>query len=76
MIPVALLGSAVYLGLQLLQTHLSHEKYLDETRARVRELEQEIDALVLERRNTSPSHTVGWEKPSKTRSWFSWLRRG
>lgn len=44
-------------GLQLLQTYLAHEKSLDEARARVQELEREIDALVLERRNTSPTPT-------------------
>jgi len=76
MIPVALLGSAVYMGLQLLQTHLSHEKYLDEARAHVRELEQEIDALILERGNTSPSHAIDREKASSRRSWFSWLGLG
>jgi len=75
MIPVALLGSAVYLGLQLLQTHLSHEKYLDEAHARVRELEQEIDTLVSERRNISRSDAIGKEKPSNTKGWFSWLVR-
>jgi len=73
MIPVALLGSAVYMGLQLLQTSLSHEKYLDEARARVGELEREIDALVLERKNTSP-HEIARENPLNTRSWLSWLK--
>ncbi|KAI0303151.1 hypothetical protein BC826DRAFT_869499, partial [Russula brevipes] len=53
MIPVALLGSAVYMGLHLLQTSLSHEKYLDDARLRVEELEREIDALTLARRNTA-----------------------
>jgi hypothetical protein len=61
-------------GLQLLQTYLSHEKYLDEARARVRELEQEIDALVLERRSTSPPHVIAKEDPPSTRSWFRWLK--
>ncbi|KAH9999408.1 hypothetical protein BJV77DRAFT_905103, partial [Russula vinacea] len=70
MIPVALLGSAVYMGLQLLQTSLSHEKYLDEARARVRELEQEIDALVLERRNSSSPPAIAKENPSNSRRWF------
>jgi len=69
MIPVALLGSAVYMGLHLLQTNLSHEKYLDEARGRVRELEQEIDALVLERRNSS-AHATAKENP-----WNGWFRR-
>ena len=55
-----------------MQTHLSHEKYLDDARARVRELEQEIDVLVLERTKPSTSDAIGREKPSNT-SWFSWL---
>ncbi|ETW84325.1 hypothetical protein HETIRDRAFT_28617, partial [Heterobasidion irregulare TC 32-1] len=45
MIPIALLGSAVYMALQLLQSRLSHEKHLDEARSRINELEAEIDAL-------------------------------
>jgi len=79
MIPVALLGSAVYMGLQLLQTHLSHEKYLDEARARVEVMERDIDALLLERRNTSPSRegaTNAALGASTTGGWFGWLRRG
>ncbi|KAH9963170.1 hypothetical protein BC827DRAFT_1129260 [Russula dissimulans] len=77
MIPVALLGSAVYMGLQLLQTCLSHEKYLDEARARVEELEREIDTLVLERRY---AHTPGAistkDQENAAGSWFGWLKRG
>ncbi|KAG1892643.1 hypothetical protein F4604DRAFT_1672617 [Suillus subluteus] len=49
MIPVALLGSAVYLGLQLLQSQLDHEKFLDEVRDQVRQLEEEVDRLQEER---------------------------
>lgn len=49
MIPVALLGSAVYLGLQLLQSQLDHEKFLDEARDQVRQLEAEVDRLQEER---------------------------
>ncbi|KAG1863361.1 hypothetical protein C8R48DRAFT_552947, partial [Suillus tomentosus] len=52
MVPVALLGSAVYLvsgGLQLLQSQLDHEKFLDEARDRVRQLEAEVDRLQEER---------------------------
>ncbi|KAI0301791.1 hypothetical protein B0F90DRAFT_1816694 [Multifurca ochricompacta] len=75
MIPVALLGSAVYMGLQLLQTYLSHEKYLDEARARVEELEREIDALLLERRNTS-SATNATVDATAPEGWLNWLRRG
>ncbi|KAF9821441.1 hypothetical protein IEO21_00687 [Rhodonia placenta] len=49
MIPVALLGSAVYLvsqGMRLLQASLSHEKYLEQAEARVKELEVEIETLM------------------------------
>ncbi|KAF5393725.1 hypothetical protein D9757_000177 [Collybiopsis confluens] len=45
MVPVFLLGSAVYLGLQLAQTRLSHEKHMVEAMERVQNLEAEIDAL-------------------------------
>ncbi|KAJ3828556.1 hypothetical protein EV361DRAFT_803294 [Lentinula raphanica] len=45
MVPIFLLGSAVYLGLQLAQTRLSHEKYMIEARERVEVLEAQIDAL-------------------------------
>ncbi|KAF8450834.1 hypothetical protein L210DRAFT_842281 [Boletus edulis BED1] len=45
MIPVALLGSAVYMGLHLLQSRLAHEKFLDEARQRICALEQEVDSL-------------------------------
>ncbi|RDB22612.1 hypothetical protein Hypma_010378 [Hypsizygus marmoreus] len=45
MIPIFLLGSAIYLGLQLTQLKLSHEKFMEEAKERVRELEAEIDAL-------------------------------
>lgn len=67
MIPVALLGSAVYIvrvskptfaylhgakprthpqGLRLYQANLAHERYLDETSARVEELERELEGLL------------------------------
>jgi hypothetical protein len=64
MIPVALLGSVVYLvssfkpmtvalltlefhsqSLRFVQTSLSHEKYLDDARSRIVELEAEVEDL-------------------------------
>ncbi len=59
-------------GLQLLQTSLAHEKYLDEARARVEELEQEIDALTIKRRNTSPTEaaTDAAVHATNSRNWF------
>ncbi|KAF9469054.1 hypothetical protein BDZ94DRAFT_1245259 [Collybia nuda] len=45
MIPIFLLGSAVYLGLQLTQVKLSHEKHMEEAMARVKVLEAEVELL-------------------------------
>ena len=68
-------------GLQLLQTSLAHEKYLDEARARVQELEREIDALVLERRNPSltPTREAATDAAAhvaNSRGWFGRLWKG
>ncbi|KAF9484008.1 hypothetical protein BDN70DRAFT_873161 [Pholiota conissans] len=63
MIPVFLLGSAVYLGLQLTQLNLSHEKHMEEALARVKTLEAEVDALQQQRAAQLQSSTVG---PSST----------
>ncbi|KAI9510424.1 hypothetical protein F5148DRAFT_1179273 [Russula earlei] len=77
MIPVALLGSAVYVGLHLLQTYLSHEKYLDEARARIEELEREIDALLPERgKKTEPGAIATKDPEHAAGSWLRWLKRG
>ncbi|KAF7981631.1 hypothetical protein HWV62_32720 [Athelia sp. TMB] len=70
MIPVALLGSAVYLGLSLAQGGLAHEKYLEEAKAHVKELEAEVAALRAQATsNTTPGASL--TAPSK-RSWFGW----
>ncbi|KAI0340946.1 hypothetical protein BDW22DRAFT_1297565, partial [Trametopsis cervina] len=45
MVPIALLGSAIFIGLRLLQGKLSHERYLDEVNAKVAELEREVEEL-------------------------------
>jgi len=50
MIPIAILGSAIYLGLQLMQSKLAHEKYLDEAQQRVKDLEAEVEAPREEKR--------------------------
>ncbi|EGO01846.1 hypothetical protein SERLA73DRAFT_177381 [Serpula lacrymans var. lacrymans S7.3] len=50
MIPVAILGSAVYLGLRLLQSDLAHEKDLEDAQAHIHELEHKVDALQAARR--------------------------
>ncbi|TFK43358.1 hypothetical protein BDQ12DRAFT_674838 [Crucibulum laeve] len=72
MIPVFLLGSAVYLGLQLTQVTLSHEKHLDEATQRVKELEDEIDALQNQRAEQnaiSPVAVSDSAQPSR-RGWW------
>ncbi|KAK7470829.1 hypothetical protein VKT23_002246 [Stygiomarasmius scandens] len=55
MIPVFLLGSAVYLGLQLAQTRLSHEKHMDAAQQRVAALEAQVQQLQQDRSQPSPS---------------------
>jgi hypothetical protein len=88
MIPVALLGSAVYLvskisrtpltcfadvfslqGLQLAREILAHEKYLDEARARVQELEAEVADLRSARQNAV---VPSGGKSTLAGSWFRW----
>ncbi|KAI6105752.1 hypothetical protein F5141DRAFT_1006739 [Pisolithus sp. B1] len=67
MIPIALLGSAVYMALHLAQCTLAHEKFLDEADARIRKLEEEVDRLQRERSISAPP------TPSKSHgSWWRW----
>jgi len=69
MIPVALIGSTVYLALQLIRTNLSHEKYLEEARTRVRELEERLDELQRENVHLhDDGRIVSTSKPGKW--WF------
>ncbi|KAF8165163.1 hypothetical protein B0H34DRAFT_226137 [Crassisporium funariophilum] len=74
MIPVFLLGSAVYLGLQLTQSKLSHEKEMDDASQRVMALEAEIDALQ-ERKARQLENPPTADPPTKeiaksSRSWW------
>lgn len=71
MIPVAILGSAVFLGLQLWQGRLSHEKYLDEARARVAALEAEVDALQ-RAQNASTVGSTSAPTQAKSQRWTLW----
>ncbi|KIL00363.1 hypothetical protein PAXRUDRAFT_821735 [Paxillus rubicundulus Ve08.2h10] len=73
MIPVALLGSAVYLGLQLIQGKLAHEQSLDEATERIRELQVEVDRLQRQRPPTiTPTSTAKSTAQAKTGSWWPW----
>jgi len=74
MIPVFLLGSAVFLALQLTQLKLSHEKFMEESTNRVTELEAEINALQQKRATqlklpTSEVIPTPNETPSQWRWW-------
>ncbi|PFH52515.1 hypothetical protein AMATHDRAFT_139536 [Amanita thiersii Skay4041] len=71
MVPIFLLGSAVYLGLQLTHLKLSHEKTMEEAATRVKQLEAEIEALQAkyadqnkntfsETKNASPKPSRWW----------------
>ncbi|KZV69122.1 hypothetical protein PENSPDRAFT_633465 [Peniophora sp. CONT] len=75
MIPIALMGSAVYLGLELVRTNLSREKYLDEARARINELEAEIDALRQPRTDAIKTVTASAaaKAVNSAGSWRKWL---
>ncbi|KZP24652.1 hypothetical protein FIBSPDRAFT_951049 [Athelia psychrophila] len=68
MVPVFLLGSAVYLGLSLAQGTLAHEKYLEEARAHVTELEAEVAEL---RAQATPSSSPD-QNLTRKRSWLGW----
>jgi len=45
MIPIFILGSAVYIALHLTQTYLAHDKYVLEARGHIAELENELEKL-------------------------------
>ncbi|PSR73646.1 hypothetical protein PHLCEN_2v10565 [Hermanssonia centrifuga] len=66
MVPIALLGSAVYLGLRLLQANLSQERFLDEARARIGELEREVEDL----REKQIAVSTPVSGPVKKRGWL------
>ncbi|KAF5388040.1 hypothetical protein D9615_000236 [Tricholomella constricta] len=72
MIPIFLLGSAVYLGLQLAQQKLSHEKIMDEASVRVKELEAEVDALQEKRANQTQDVTPPLSTPVNTKKSGWW----
>jgi len=69
MIPIALLGSSVYLGLQLARAKLSHEKQLVEAQERVAQLEARLKYLESQVENVSDERIVLEEKSTK-KSWW------
>lgn len=63
LVPVFLLGSAVYLGLQLTHLRVSHERHMEESSDRIKQLETEIETLQAERVKKLPpreSPKKGW----------------
>ncbi|KAH9943082.1 uncharacterized protein BXZ73DRAFT_74126 [Epithele typhae] len=77
MVPVALLGSVVYIGLRTWQQHLAHERFLVEAEAHVRELEAEVVALrherdVVEARAASGGRGVMEGDRQAGRRWWHW----
>ncbi|KAF9057741.1 hypothetical protein BJ165DRAFT_70385 [Panaeolus papilionaceus] len=76
MIPVFLLGSAIFLVLKLTQSKLAHEKYLQEAHIRIQQLEAEVDSLQHQReiqQDTSSSTSNNKPEDPKSTRWF-WSR--
>ncbi|TDL29274.1 hypothetical protein BD410DRAFT_779625 [Rickenella mellea] len=71
MIPVFLLGSAVYLGLQLAQVHLSNEKYLSEASTKIRDLEADLEKLKSDRNQRLEVTQSSRNGDRKSWWWFS-----
>ncbi|KAF9779469.1 hypothetical protein BJ322DRAFT_1013100 [Thelephora terrestris] len=70
MIPIALLGSSVYLGLQLARAKFSHEKQLVEAQERVAHLEARLKHLESQIENVSVETIVLEEKPTRKSRWW------
>ncbi|KAF6762865.1 hypothetical protein DFP72DRAFT_570061 [Ephemerocybe angulata] len=79
MMPIFLLGSAIYLGLRLTEMNLLHERFLEEAEARIKQLEDDVATLEAARRGDdateehSTQHTSSsipeHQPPSKWRVW-------
>ncbi|RPD61906.1 hypothetical protein L226DRAFT_571303 [Lentinus tigrinus ALCF2SS1-7] len=75
MIPVALLGSAVYIGLRTWQQHLAHERFLEEAQDHVQRLEEEVAILRQELQQTATSSSSTQNTPTETKKrsgWWPW----
>lgn len=78
MVPVALLGSAVYIGLRTWQQHLAQERFLEEAYAHVRQLEAEVTTLRQQLQSESPpdaqspaQNTLASEAKNRS-GWLPW----
>jgi len=70
MIPIALLGSAVYMGLQFARATLSHEKQVAEAQERVARLEARLKYLESQIGNVSVEEAASDAKPAKKSWWW------
>ncbi|KAF8803692.1 hypothetical protein BYT27DRAFT_7108842 [Phlegmacium glaucopus] len=73
MVPVFLLGSVIFFGLQLTQSKLSHDKYMREATQQVLALEAEIDALQ-RNRVESPTAPIPDLSLKKSSRWWPWWK--
>lgn len=67
MVPIFLLGSAVYLALQLTREKLSYEKFKEDSLARVQVLEAEVNAL--QEKRAQEAIAISHESNKKSR-WY------
>ncbi|KAF8609396.1 hypothetical protein BDV93DRAFT_518219 [Ceratobasidium sp. AG-I] len=71
--PVFLIGSAVYMGLKLVQSQLAHEKFVLDAKARIGVLEQELESLrsarllPVSQKAKAPSRAAG---TPASKSWY------
>ncbi|KAJ8469285.1 hypothetical protein ONZ51_g9098 [Trametes cubensis] len=73
MIPVAILGSAVYLGLRTWQQYLAHERFLEEAQTRVQELETEVTTLREQLQNGAQASLSSTGLSTEKKSgWWPW----
>ncbi|OSC99193.1 hypothetical protein PYCCODRAFT_1438598 [Trametes coccinea BRFM310] len=72
MIPVAILGSAVYLGLRTWQQYLAHERFLEEAQAHVQQLEAEVTALREQLQAANHGNTASGAPASESGKKSSW----
>ncbi|KAI0771885.1 hypothetical protein BD413DRAFT_612737 [Trametes elegans] len=72
MIPVAILGSVVYMGLRTWQQYLAHERFLEEAQVHVQELEAEVAALRQQARTTPDSVASNATSDDNKKGWWPW----
>lgn len=69
-IPILLLGSAIYLGLELWRVRLAHEKFMWEAEEKVKALEEEVNRLAGAQKNGVGAGTTSPTATASARRWF------